>query len=248
MVKEHVSRIDIKDVTCPDVRYLSCKQKVILSGILYFLRISENRVMGMPLRNLNMFNQLCGMGNFENIVLVTTMWDKVSEDVGLWHEKELQNNIWQWMARLGSTTHRFLLTEESARDIISTISVSLPDERHLPQILDESKPLHETLTGKSILHSLPDDFSCFKGISGHRGVEGPKGSEDGQDPLPLPPGRHHVPRLPSSSSISSHASHSSTEILHTVTLGVVSPRKIAIDENDIIIACDTVLYVCRFPH
>jgi len=193
--------------------------------------------MGMPLRNLNMFNQLCGRGNFKNIVLVTTMWDGVSKEVGLWREKELQNDIWQWMTRLGSTTHRFLLTEESARDIISTISMSLPDERRLPQIqrevVDESKALHETLRGKSVLRSLPDDFLCFKGVPGHCSVDLVlKGSEDGQDPLPLPPGRHHIPRLPSSSSISSHASHSSTEIL-----AVVSPSKIAIDENDIIIAC-----------
>ena len=197
--------------------------------------------MGMPLRNLNMFNELCGRGNFENIVLVTTMWDEVSEDVGLWREKELQNNIWQWMARLGSTTHRFLLTEESARDIISTISVPLPDERRLPQIqrevVDESKALHETQRGKAVLRSLPDDFLCFKGVPGHCSVDLVlKGSEDGQDPLPLPPGRHHIPRLPSSSSFSSHVSDSFTEMLHSVTLGVVSPSKIAIDENDIIIA------------
>ena len=192
--------------------------------------------MGVPLRNLNMFNELCGRGNLRNIVLVTTMWDEVSEDVGLWREKELQSDFWQWMTRLGSTTHRFLLTEESARNIIGTISGSLPDERRLPQIqrevVDENKPLHGTPEGKSVPRSLPDDFSYFKVIPGHR-REVSKGSEDSQDPLPLPPGRHHIPRLPSSCSISSHASDSSTTIL--------PPSEIAIDEDGVI-PCDT-LYV-----
>jgi len=213
--------------------------------------------MGMPLMNLNMFNQLCGRGNFKNIVLVTTMWDGVSKEVGLRREKELQNDIWQWMTRLGSTTHRFLLTEESARDIISTISMSLPDERRLPQIqrevVDENKPLHGTPAGKSVFHSHPDDFSCFRRIPEHCN-EVPKGSEDNQDSLPLRPGRHHIPRLSSTSSISSHAFDSSTEIFRT-TVGVVSPNDI--DNNDIIIACDTFLYVnshidpsyqCHGPH
>ena len=187
--------------------------------------------MGMPLRNLSMFNELCGRGNFRNIVLVTTMWDAVSEDVGLLREKELQNVFWQWMTRLGSTTRRFLLTEECARDIISTISVSLPDERCLSRIqrevVDENNPLLEPPAGKSDFHSIPDDFSYLKGIPGHC-----------SDPLPLPPGRHHIPRLPSSCSIPSYASDSSTASLRTV-----SPREIAIDANDIVIACDTFLYV-----
>ncbi|KAL4066504.1 P-loop containing nucleoside triphosphate hydrolase protein, partial [Scleroderma citrinum] len=48
------------------------KQKVLLSSLLYFHRVSDNRVAGTPLRNLNMFNELRGRDNFKNIVFVIT--------------------------------------------------------------------------------------------------------------------------------------------------------------------------------
>jgi len=166
---------------------------------------------GTPLRNLNLFKELCGKDNFKNVVLVTTMWDQVVEDVGLRHEQELQNNFWQSMIKLGSTTHRFHLTEESAWEIINTLSASLPGERRPLQIqremVDEDKPLHKTLAGQAVLRSISDIFSGIKGFF-RRSSKGAKGKKNTQDEVPLPP-CHLIPRAPSSSSISSHASLSS---------------------------------------
>ena len=166
---------------------------------------------GTPLRNLNMFKELCGKDNFKNVVLVTTMWDEVMEDVALRHEQELQNDFWQSMIRLGSTTHRFHLTEESAWDIINTLSVSLPGERRPLQIqremVDEDKPLHRTSAGQAVLRSIFDIFSGIKGLF-RRSSKGLKRKKNTQNEVPLPP-RHHIPRSPSSSSISSYVSLSS---------------------------------------
>ena len=158
-----------------------------------------------------MFKELCGKDNFKNVVLVTTMWDQVVEDVALRHEQELQSDFWQSMIRLGSTTHRFHLTEESAWDIINTLSVSPPGERRPLQIqremVDEDKPLHRTSAGQAVLRSISDIFSGVKGFF-RRSGKSPTRKKNTQNEVPLP-SRHHVPRSPSSSSISSYASLSS---------------------------------------
>ena len=168
---------------------------------------------GTPLRNLSMFKELCGRDNFKNVVLVTTMWDHVSDDEGLEREEELQNAFWQSMISLGSSTHRFLFTEKSAWDIINTISLSPPGERRPLQIqremVDENKPIDKTSAGKAVLQSITDVFSGIKGFL-RRSRKGPKIKMDNQAKSRLTPGRHLIPRPPSSSSISSDTSYSSS--------------------------------------
>ncbi|KAL4078012.1 P-loop containing nucleoside triphosphate hydrolase protein [Scleroderma citrinum] len=182
------------------------KRKVLLSGLLYFHRISDNRMAGTPLRNLNMFKELCGRDNFKNVVLVTTMWDEVLEDVGLQREKELQSEFWKTMIRLGSTTRRFHLTEESAWEIINTISASLPEERRplliQQEMVDEHKPLHKTSAGKTVLRSITAIFSSMKGFFRRSRVV--------QDRASSPPRRLRLSRSYSSSTISTHTSQSSS--------------------------------------
>ena len=164
MVEVYVRRVNIR-VLLPSDAYFSYEQKVLLSGLLYFHRISGIRVAGTPLRNLNMFKELCGRDNFKNVALVTTMWDQVSENVGLQREQELKKDFWKEMIRLGSTTHRFHLTEESAWDIINTIIMSLPAAPHPLQIqremVDHKKPLHRSSSGKVNLPPLADMLTGF---------------------------------------------------------------------------------------
>ncbi|KAL4065615.1 P-loop containing nucleoside triphosphate hydrolase protein [Scleroderma yunnanense] len=195
------------------------KQKVMLSGLLYFHRISDNRVAGTPLRNLNMFKELCGRDNFKNVVLVTTMWSEVLEDVGLQREEELQNDFWKAMIQLGSTTHRFHLTEESAWEIIDTISVSLPEERRplliQQEMVDENKPLHKTSAGKTVLRSITDIFSGVKGF--FRRSKTSKATKDRRDKAPTLPRPPHPSRSRSSSSVSSHTTHSSIDGLRSTS-------------------------------
>jgi len=155
-----------------------------------------------------MFKELCGRHSFKNIVLVTTMWDSVLEDVGIQHEQELQQDWWHSMIRLGSTIYRFHLTEESAWEIIKRFSEPQPGGCPLQiqrEIVDERKPLHKTSTGRAIIRSITDIFLGVKGFFS----KGPKGSKNSQDKAPLPSQRHHLLRSPSSSSVSSLSSHSS---------------------------------------
>jgi len=212
MVKDHVRRVDIRMLLYSDA-YFSYKQKVMLSSLLYFHRISDNRVAGTPLRNLNMFKELCGRDYFKSVALVTTMWGEVFEDVGLQREQELKEDFWKAMIKLGSTTHRFHLTEESAWEIINTITMSLPAARHPLQIqremVDHNKPLLKTSAGKVVLRSITDMLTGFKEFMKGSG-KGPKSNEDTQDRAPRAPLYHRtLARMPTFSSISSHASDTS---------------------------------------
>ncbi|KAI5988357.1 P-loop containing nucleoside triphosphate hydrolase protein [Pisolithus albus] len=158
------------------------KKNVKLSGILYLHRISDNRVGGTPLRNYRMFNELCGKDNFKNVILVTSMWDVVTEEVGSAREQELRVDFWKAMIALGSTTHRFEGTTESAWKIINSLSVPpLASRRPLQiqwEMVDKHIPLHRTAAGRTVLESLSDLMSSFKGIfrrlsKGRKKLSGP---------------------------------------------------------------------------
>ncbi|KAI5992846.1 hypothetical protein EDC04DRAFT_2586758 [Pisolithus marmoratus] len=141
------------------------EKNIKLSSVLYLHRISDNGVSGTSLRNYNMFKELCGKDNFKNVILVTTMWDEVTEEVGSAREKELQSDFWRSMLSLGSTTHRFEGTMESAWRIINSLSVAPPIQRRPLQIqremVDAHVPLHKTAAGRTVLATL---FSLMSGV------------------------------------------------------------------------------------
>ena len=91
----------------------------MLSGLLYFHRISDNRMAGTPLKNLRMFEQLCGKNAFKNVILTTTFWGEVDEETGSTRERELKDIYWKAMIDRGSSTGRFEGTRDSAFRLIA---------------------------------------------------------------------------------------------------------------------------------
>jgi GTP-binding protein EngB required for normal cell division len=79
-----------------------------LSGIIYLHRISDVRMPGSARRNLLMFKKLCGDNALKNVILGTTMWDRVSESEGVAREEELTStpDFWGWMVSQGSRVFR----------------------------------------------------------------------------------------------------------------------------------------------
>lgn len=128
-----------------------------LTAILYLHRISDNRMAGSPLRNLKMFNQLCGDGALTNVVLVTTMWSKVRREVGEQRQQDLQNNFWKDMlvGDKAATTARFDMTYDSAWAVITGKSSG---ERHellvQEEMVDLDRRLSETKAGKMLFKEL----------------------------------------------------------------------------------------------
>src|SRR6266498_842850 len=101
----------------PILRY---NRHIRLTGLLYFHRISDNRMAGTPLKNFHLFEKVCG-DDFDKIVLTTTMWDDVEEEVGAERELELKTVYWKSMIERGSHVQRFLYTRESASEILAPV-------------------------------------------------------------------------------------------------------------------------------
>ncbi|KAI6114519.1 hypothetical protein F5141DRAFT_1107317 [Pisolithus sp. B1] len=103
----------------------------------------------------------------EQVVLVTTMWDEVTEEVDSAREQGTCG-FWRVMIALGSTTHHFERTTEPAWKIINSLSVPpLASRRQLQihlEMVDEHLPLQRTAAGRSVLDTLNDLISSFKGI------------------------------------------------------------------------------------
>ncbi|KAF9458836.1 hypothetical protein BDZ94DRAFT_1269648 [Collybia nuda] len=86
------------------------KKDVELSAIIYLQPISDGRVPVSPLNNLRQFSKLC---NDDNIVLVTTMWGDLGEDVDERRHIELAS-----LLQHGTPIKRFENTPLSAWTII----------------------------------------------------------------------------------------------------------------------------------
>ncbi|EDR05744.1 uncharacterized protein LACBIDRAFT_329295 [Laccaria bicolor S238N-H82] len=51
--------------------------RIKLTGIIQLCGIADARMRGTPLRNLKMFEELCGSDVLANIILTTTFWNQV---------------------------------------------------------------------------------------------------------------------------------------------------------------------------
>ncbi|KAI5988365.1 P-loop containing nucleoside triphosphate hydrolase protein [Pisolithus albus] len=130
-------------------------QGTLLSGILYFHRISDNRMAGTPLKNLRVFQKLCGNKAMSRVILVTTMWDEVDESIGNERLKELEGNYWKAMIAQGSTTYRYENTLKSSSKLLSELVKRKRREVRLQkQIANKHLELRETDAGQELYSRL----------------------------------------------------------------------------------------------
>ena len=114
---------------------------------------------GAPLRNLRVFQQLCGNDSLSRIVLTTTMWDEVDDDVGKERLTELEESFWKGMIRRGSTTFRYKNTKESAEELLLTLVANRRCPVQLQKEMDRDMDLRETSAGHE-LHSRLDQLAA----------------------------------------------------------------------------------------
>ncbi|KAH6714305.1 P-loop containing nucleoside triphosphate hydrolase protein [Leptodontidium sp. MPI-SDFR-AT-0119] len=135
-----------------------------LAGMIYLHKITDNRVTGSALKNLHMFEKLCGPESMSNIVLATTMWDKLgnegqtSFEEGTRREGELlaKPDFWGYMVRQGSRVFRHDGSKPSAWKLVQHIlskksSISLAIQR---QMIDDGQSLDVTDAGKVLQKDL----------------------------------------------------------------------------------------------
>jgi hypothetical protein len=128
---------------------------LLLSGIIYLHRITDIRMEGPSLKNLRMMKKLCGENSLANVVLATTMWEKVTEEAGTRREEELKQKFWKDMIDCGSTVRRIMTGRaDDARALIKSMLKNRPTSTRLQEELRDGKPLIQTEAGLEIRDEL----------------------------------------------------------------------------------------------
>lgn len=119
---------------------------------------------GTPLRNLTMFQALCGDDALKNVILATTMWDQVQPDVGSKRENQLQTEFWKPMIERGSRVARFNSDFGSAWEIANSFSTNAPRATQLQkELVDEGMVLDQTSAFKAIVRWWEQALTKVKG-------------------------------------------------------------------------------------
>jgi hypothetical protein len=77
---------------------------------------------GSAMKNLRIFSSLCGQKAMPYVIIVTTMWGYVSEELGVKREEELKRDVWKDMVADGCKIERFEDTRSSAWRIIGSLA------------------------------------------------------------------------------------------------------------------------------
>lgn len=101
----------------------SYSNKIKLHGIIYLHPITDARMQGSAKRNLYMSKKLCGNNALKNVVLATTMWERVHEEDGIQRESQLKEkqDFWGYMLDNGNQIHRHFNHRDSAISLIRSL-------------------------------------------------------------------------------------------------------------------------------
>ncbi|KAI3317705.1 P-loop containing nucleoside triphosphate hydrolase protein [Xylariaceae sp. AK1471] len=131
------------------------KKDMKLSGIIYLHPISDTRVTHHATKNLQMFQKLTGEKNLKNVVLATSMWDKVSPEQGQAREQELKTKFWNVLLAWEAKAVRYAGTPESARSIAQMLMANKPFFLRLQQEMGkDNKALKDTAAGQQVMMEL----------------------------------------------------------------------------------------------
>ncbi|KAH7905317.1 hypothetical protein BJ138DRAFT_1017875 [Hygrophoropsis aurantiaca] len=164
----------------------SYSDRVRLAGVIYMHEISQTRMLGTSRKNLGMFTKLIGDDAAKNVILATTKWGDVEQEVGEGREKQLRANFWKEMIDQGSRTAQFHNTYESAWAIVNLIVDNDPVDalQIQTELVELEKLIPETEAGQTLratLTKLIDDHQ--KTLSQLKKNKSRKGDDDLQERL-----------------------------------------------------------------
>ncbi|KAL6821263.1 P-loop containing nucleoside triphosphate hydrolase protein [Trichoderma camerunense] len=102
-------------------------KNVRLTGFIYLHRIADTRISGSSLKNLNIFQKLCGEKAFPYVILATTMWSALDavenrDETGRQRCMQLQRpEFWGDMLQKGSIMMKHDGSRDSANAIVSKL-------------------------------------------------------------------------------------------------------------------------------
>jgi hypothetical protein len=135
--------------------------KVILNGMIYLHRITDIRMQGSAMKNLFMFRKLCGQDALKNVILATTMWERVSLEDGQRREQELErtSEFWGEMIMRGAQVKRHQNNAKSAWSLVDIFASKGSTKRKAvltiqQEMVVQHKPLDKTDAGMELESSL----------------------------------------------------------------------------------------------
>ena len=129
-----------------------------VAGIIYLHEITQARMTGMALKNLEMFKKLCGDDALVNVVLGTTKWGEVPPDLGEKREKQLAGSFWEEMIQRGSIMTQVHTDAYSAWAIVHHILRNTPIDfvRIQDELVEQRKNLLHTEAGKMLRYTMEE--------------------------------------------------------------------------------------------
>jgi hypothetical protein len=123
------NRLDLDILKCITTYLKDLQEEDIqLVGIIYMQRITDRRMTGASFLNLQMFQAFCGEKYFPQVVLVTTMWNKIWDNNAaqqelLTRERELATTpeFWGDMIAHGAKVKQFHGDRASGLNIIKLL-------------------------------------------------------------------------------------------------------------------------------
>ncbi|KAI6123085.1 hypothetical protein EV401DRAFT_2261188 [Pisolithus croceorrhizus] len=154
--REGITDIDVLSMIAAFIRQE--EEHSMLAGLIYMHRISDTRMGGTARRNLRVFHKLCGQDSLKNVVVVTTMWDKVTLEEGERRERELQSSetLFKPLLDEGAVMCRHDGTPASALGIIDYL-LRIQDHattQIVHELLYDQKTLENTAAGTEIQSEL----------------------------------------------------------------------------------------------
>jgi hypothetical protein len=138
------------------------KRKVKLAGIVYLHSITDNRMRGSALKNLTLFQQLCGTESLANVVLATTMWDSLTTqarlDEALRWEKELRDTPRFWGDMIAEES-RMMRQNDGFRSALEIVNYILGLKHGAvltiqKELIDDKKQLNQTRAGEVVQRDI----------------------------------------------------------------------------------------------
>ena len=125
-------------------------------------------MLGTTRKNLLMFHKLCGEDALKDVVLVTTKWGEIRQEVGEQREKRLKETHWKTMIDHGSQIRRYKCSYDSAWEIVNLIR-KIKEKENLPiqvqkELVDPQKRITQTDTGDALRNLLKTSLAYQKEI------------------------------------------------------------------------------------
>ncbi|CAG8748637.1 13533_t:CDS:2, partial [Acaulospora colombiana] len=101
--------------------------------------------------NFHMFSELCGSEVMNNVVIVTNMWETVSQEIGERRERQLSITADHFgsAVKAGAKMVRHYDNYESTKNILRLVLPNVPEALRIQkEIADKNLELHQTSAGK----------------------------------------------------------------------------------------------------